>query len=217
MHDLEHYSAQGLRHTSGYQQGEIAAFSLLHVLALSLSNPWLVHKKQRFPFFQLQCQCCAILSSGIGSQGALPEDGPAKKRPAPARVTGQSEGSRPTKTSSDLYCFAHGIASFQFIFCSLAPTSWLHKSMKGCPLMAVFQRGVNSHSVTAYLLYTAWPGGDNGWGHAASPCRDADVCVTERLIPQRTQVVSSSAAPLQGKVQVLSVPISTAPRGHSKG
>lgn len=79
-----------------------------------------------------------------------PEDEPAK-RPAPARVTGQSEGSRPTKISSDVYCFAHGTASLQFILCSPAPISWLHESMKAHPFTALFQWAVNSHSVAAYL------------------------------------------------------------------
>lgn len=67
--------------------------------------------------------------------------------------------------SSDVYCFAHGTASFQFILCSPAPISCLHESMKAHPFMALFQWAVNSHSVAAYLLYTPWPGGDNGWGH----------------------------------------------------
>lgn len=72
--------------------------------------------------------------------------------------------------------------------------------MKAHPFMALFQWAVNSHNVAAYLLYTPWPGGDNEWGHTASPCRDADFCVTERLTPQLIQVVSSPAAPLQGEV-----------------
>lgn len=75
--DQEHYSAQGLCHTSGYQQGEIAAFGLLHVLALSLSNPWLVHKKQHFPFSS--CDVSAVQYFPLALAHKEPSGGRASK------------------------------------------------------------------------------------------------------------------------------------------
>lgn len=77
VHDREHCSAQGSCLTSGYQQGEIAVFSLLHVLALSLSNPWLVHKKQHFPFSS--CDVSAVQYFPLALAHKEPSRGQASK------------------------------------------------------------------------------------------------------------------------------------------
>lgn len=131
----ECYWAEGLCHTCSYQQGGTQLLSLLHVLVLSLQNPWLIFQNKYFLFstrdgsgvqyWHWLTRSIFLLSQTMGQQikNLLLHGSPVREKEA-----------GPPKSAEIFVSLAPSIAGLHFIQCSLAPMSWLQEQREGMSL-----------------------------------------------------------------------------------